>query len=107
MAYVMTRVGEKTWNSLQTTLRQAAREGLINPDVIENINLRPTHIIDIYKMRRGKYKNVRIWINLHLGTGYRKDLFITTADNRPITTTVDIYSSSLEVLIEDWTSKIG
>lgn len=41
----------------------------------------PTHVVDIYKMRRGRYKNVRIWYYIDLGTGERYDLFMTSADN--------------------------
>lgn len=37
----------------------------------------PTHVTDIYKMRSGTYKGKRIWSKINLGTGERKDLFIT------------------------------
>lgn len=106
MAYVMTRVSEKVWNSMLPTWRQAAREGTLNPEFIENNQLRPTHIIDIYKMRRGRYKNVRIWLNLHLGTGYRKDLFMTSADNTPINTNLVLYSSYKNILIQEWEQEL-
>ena len=99
VGYVMTRVSEKFWNSLVPGLRQAAREGRIDPMILESN--RPTHVLDIYKMRRGRYKNVRIWIKLHLGTGYREDLFMTTADNQPIQGTLDLFTSSIEKEI-DW-----
>ncbi len=97
VGYVMTRISEKGWNSLLPGLRIAVREGIISPDVIEN---RPTHILDIYKMRRGRYKMVRIWIRLHLGTGEREDLFITTAENQPITEPIDLFSSNGERVIQ-------
>lgn len=84
IGYVMTRVSDKFWNSVLPQFRSAAREGIISIDVVENPTFRPTHVIDIYKMRRGRYKNVRIWTHLHLGTGMRRDLFITTAENEPI-----------------------
>lgn len=96
--FVMTKIGGRTWNSLVGTLKQAAREGTINPHYLEEEN-RPTHIIDIYKNRRGSYKNVRIWIKLDLGTGYRKDLFMTTADNEPLSESIDLFSSAHEELI--------
>lgn len=102
MGFVLTRVSEKVWNSLIPQLRIAAREGLVDPLFLEDPKLRPTHIIDIYKMRRGRYKNVRIWTNLHLGTGRRKDLFMTTADNHPIGEVIDIYSSAFEQPIDKW-----
>ena len=97
MGYVMTRVSEKGWNSVLATLNKAVREGTIDTSAIEN---RPTHVLDIYKMRRGRYKMIRIWCNIHLGTGERKDLFITTADNQPIKEPLDLFSSASERVIE-------
>ena len=89
MGYVMTRVTEKLWNSIVTKLHTAVNDGTLPSSVLSD-DMRPTHVLDIYKMRRGRYKNVRIWTHLHLGTGYRKDLFITGADNTPIRSTFTI-----------------
>ena len=98
MGYVMTRITEKGWLSLKPGLQAAVREGTIPPDCLED-NKRPTHVLDIYKMRRGRYKMIRIWTNLHLGTGYRKDLFITNALNQPIPEPIDLFSSASERVI--------
>ena len=106
IGYVMTRINDKIWNSFVPQLRVAAREGLINSRILEDPNERPTHIIDIYKMRRGRYKNVRIWINLNLGTGQRKDLFITSADNQPFAFT-DIFETTHEIPIQDWRKEVN
>ena len=97
VGYVMTRITQKGWNSLLPQLRVAAREGMVSPEVIDNP---PTHILDIYKMRRGRYKMVRIWTRLHLGTGEREDLFITTAENQPIKEPIDLFESASERLIK-------
>lgn len=40
----------------------------------------PTHVKDIYKLRRGRYKNVRIWSILDLGTSRVVDLFVTDSN---------------------------
>ena len=104
--YVMTRVSEKVWNSLLPGWKQAIQDGRLDAAIINNPELRPTHIIDIYKMRRGRYKNVRIWINLHLGTGYRQDLFMTNADNTPINTNLELYSSYKEYNIDNWVNDL-
>ena len=96
MGYVMTRVSEKGWNSIVPTLKTAAREGTIDASLLDN---RPTHVLDIYKMRRGRYKMIRIWCRIHLGTGERKDLFITNADNQPIQEPLNLFSSDEERLI--------
>ena len=93
VGYVMTRINQKGWNSLLPQLRVAVREGTISSEVIDNP---PTHILDIYKMRRGRYKMVRIWTRLHLGTGEREDLFITTAENQPIQEPIDLFESAVE-----------
>ena len=97
VGYVMTRVSPKGWNSLVPGLRVAVREGTIDPSIIDNP---PTHILDIYKMRRGRYKMIRIWSRIHLGTGQREDLFITNADNQPISEPLDLFASACERVIE-------
>ena len=96
MGYVMTRVSEKGWNTIVATLKAAAREGKVPIEIIDNP---PTHVLDVYKMRRGRYKMIRIWTRIHLGTGERKDLFITTADNQPITEPLDLFASASERII--------
>ena len=102
----MTRVSDKVWQSILPQLRQGVREGTIDPRMIEDKNYKPTHILDIYKMRRGRYKNVRIWINLHLGTGRRVDLFMTTADNKPIDKIPDLFNSASEKPINFWRDEL-
>ena len=97
MGYVMTRVSEKGWQMIVPTLKQAAREGVISPEILDDP---PTHVLDIYKMRRGRYKMVRIWSKIHLGTGERKDLFITNAVNQPINEPLDLFSSAKERIID-------
>ena len=98
MGCVMTRISDKGWLQLKAGLKASVRDGTIPPESIED-STRPTHVIDIYKMRRGRYKMIRIWINLHLGTGYRKDLFITNALNQPIPEPIDLFSSASERII--------
>ena len=98
MGYVMSRISDKGWNKLKADLTPAARDGTIAKELLDDAN-RPTHILDIYKMRRGRYKMIRIWVNLHLGTGYRKDLFITNALNQPYGEPIDIFSGESERVI--------
>ena len=98
MGYVMTRISDKGWLQLLPGLKAAVRDEVIPPEALEE-DKRPTHILDIYKMRRGRYKMIRIWIRLHLGTGEREDLFITNAVNQPETKPIDIFSSFSERLI--------
>jgi len=101
VGYVMSKITQKNLNSYITEWRKAAREGLFDAKYIDDEKLRPTHVLDIYKNRRGRYKNVRIWTRLHLGTGERHDLFITTADNEPINEPMDLFDSA-RIEIIDW-----
>lgn len=101
-SYVISKVGEKFWNTVVVELRKAARAGILDAKFLDNEKYRPTHVLDLYKMRRGRYKNVRIWTHLDLGTGERYDLFMTNADNTPISEPLDLFSSARELPIEDW-----
>lgn len=78
----MSKVNEKLANIIHQKMAT-------NSLALENLALKrhrePTHVIDVYKMRQGKFKNVRIWIWLDLGTGEREDLFMSDADNNIIT----------------------
>lgn len=94
---VMTRISEVGWNTVLPTFKAAIRAGTINQDIL---NTKPTHVIDIYKMRRGRYKMIRIWTFIHLGTGARKDLFVTTADNQPLPEPINLFSTMEEHPIE-------
>ena len=60
----------------------------------------PTHYTDIYKCRRGRYKGIRIWSYIDLGTGEREDLFATTPESKPIIIPTQ-FESAVEVPI-DW-----
>ena len=82
---------------MQQTLKMAVRDRRIPQEVLDNP---PTHVLDVYKMRRGRYKMIRIWTRLHLGTGERKDLFITSADNQIFDEPIDLFSSYSEREIE-------
>ena len=70
----------------------------------------PTHVRDIYKLRRGRYKNVRIWCIIDLGTCRIEDLFMTNSNYEPIQATFyqtvfeDLDSAFVEeaqVIVED------
>ena len=47
-------------------------------------SLTPNQVMDVYKVRRGRYTNVKIWSNVDLGTCRKEDLFITTASYGPV-----------------------
>ena len=101
MGCIISRVDDKEYESLQGRLANAARTGVITDN-----GEKPTHVIDIYKMRRGQYKNVRIWCKINLGNGRRKDLYMTRMDNEPMgqDEVIDLFSSAKEE-IYDWRSE--
>ena len=45
----------------------------------------PTQVQDVYKVRRGKWTNLKIWSQVDLGTCRRRDLFVTDANFKEIT----------------------
>ena len=49
-------------------------------DVCKEIGVYPNQVTDVYKMRRGRFVDVRIWSLADLGTLRSKDLFITDAN---------------------------
>ena len=53
-------------------------------DLIARVGRVPNQVLDVYKVRRGKYTNVRIWSDVDLGTCRKKDLFITNEKLHPI-----------------------
>lgn len=102
MGCVMSKVTPVMWGNIISKLRQGVLEGSIPADYIEREEYRPTHVIDIYKMRRGRYRGVRIWSYIHLGTGQRIDLFMTNANNMGISIQDYMYSTVEEKIISDW-----
>lgn len=62
------------------------KEDLIMLDsVIKTIQcVPPTIVTDVYKLRRGRYKGVRIWSAMDLGTARMTDLFVTNHNYEPI-----------------------
>ena len=49
-------------------------------DICREIGAYPNQVTDVYKMRRGRFVDVRIWSLTDLGTLRTKDLFITDAN---------------------------
>lgn len=107
MGCVMSRVGEQIWQDMLPKFRQKAREGYIDANILDREDYKPTHIIDIYKMRRGRYRGVRIWSHIHLGTGRRKDLFMTTINGDIIDWRASGYKTVEEERIGNWRDLIG
>lgn len=73
---IVVKVGEKEYNSLVVSLKEAGK--------IPRTDKMPTHRYDLYKNRRGQYKNVSVWSYINLGTGEWEDLYVTTSSGKII-----------------------
>ncbi len=56
---------------------------LVN-DFVKQFEYTPNLITDIYKNRRGRWTMCRIWSYINLGTLRKRDLFITSSNNKPL-----------------------
>ena len=61
--------------------------------LIKEKNVHPNQVSDIYKVRRGRFNNIRIWSEVDLGTCRIKDLFVTDENFKPI---LDFYPIDVE-----------
>ena len=66
------------------TARPTADELVTLNKAIQELGLTPNQVTDVYKLRRGRYNNVRIWSIFDAGTCRKKDLFITDENFQPI-----------------------
>ena len=102
LAFILTKITPKMWDSIVGDFRKYSREGYIRPELLEEDDYKPTHVLDVYKNRRGRLKDVRIWTHLDLGTGYRKDCFITTTGNYPIEIPDDTLFTTRTEILGNW-----
>ena len=64
--------------------RPSPEEVKLVAGIMEYTGQLPNIVIDIFKNRRGRWTQVRLWGRNDLGICQRKDYFMTTADNKPI-----------------------
>jgi hypothetical protein len=70
------------------TAKVSPQELLTLDKLIREKGIRPNQVSDIYKMRRGRFNDIRIWTEMDLGTCRIKDLFVTDVDLKPV---ADLY----------------
>lgn len=87
LACVISRVTEEDLDMLKT--------------VTETLGVEPNQVLDIYKNRRGRYTNVKIWSYVDLGTCRKTDLVITDERYRPIETFRKVEYNFTEENIDD------
>ena len=78
--------GRSTINKADNGLicsRPTADELEVLKNIINKCGL-PNMVSDVYKVRSGRYMQVRIWSTVDLGVMRRKDLFITDAQLNPV-----------------------
>lgn len=57
--------------------RVTSEQSELLSNVISETGRIPNQVIDVYKVRQGRFTQVKIWIDSDLGTCRRKDLFVT------------------------------
>ena len=58
----------------------------------------PNYVTDIYKGRRSRFRNVKVWSHIDLGTCHRQDILVTDSFYNPIQ---DFTVTKYEKLIAD------
>ena len=80
-------------------------------EVTDQIGIVPNQVMDIYKVRRGRYTNVRIWSYVDLGTCRKIDLFITDDKMAVLegfeTISFDFVEQKDEQLIHDFLERLN
>lgn len=102
----VSRVIDEEYNSMSAILRQAGLDGTISN---QSLKRKPNLIFDIYKNRRGKFRGIRIWSYVDLGTGEREDLYMTNQDNTPIENVRDLPDNFIAdngIRIENWKDEL-
>lgn len=102
----ISRVIDEEYNSMSAVLRQAGLDGTISN---QSLKRKPNLIFDIYKNRRGKFRGIRIWSYVDLGTGEREDLYMTNQDNTPIENVRDLPDNFIAdngIRIENWKDEL-
>lgn len=77
-----------------------------------SFGLKPNLITDVFKNRRGRWTQIRIWSFVDLGICRKKDLFITTPSNKPIedfqlTVFKEKLTPETEQLIKEFNNNLG
>ena len=65
----------------------------------------PTHSIDVFKNRRGKFNRVRLWVQLDLSNGYVSELFLTDEYGSPLEVNI-IEGKDISAVVEDIAEKL-
>lgn len=69
---------------ISSTIKKEQERGLAQSLATKLGTREPNQILDIYKNRRGKWKNIRLWRYTDLGTCRSVDCFVTDTGNNPI-----------------------
>lgn len=75
---------------------RASDDSIIASYCARGFELTPTHVIYIYKMRRGKYSKTRLYVHYDLGTCRMYDCFTTNKDGKIL----DIDDTEVNVVYE-------
>lgn len=69
----------------------------LDPILSRGFIQRPNFCYHIYKVRRGKFNNIKLWVYIDLGTCRTTDLFVTK-NNYDL---VDVQATEIRKLLDD------
>lgn len=73
-----------------------ADKSVIAAHIAKGFELEPTHVIHIYKVRRGRFNNIRIYIHFDRATCRTTDCFITNNEG----VIVDVNDTNVELILD-------
>ena len=73
-----------------------ADKPIIAAHIAKGFELEPTHVIHVYKVRRGRFNNIRIYIHFDRATCRTTDCFVTNNDGE----IVDVNDTNVELILD-------
>lgn len=81
--------------SIMLPVRESDRQ-VIDSYVAKGFQVEPTHVIHVYKVRRGQYNNIKVYINFDRSTCRATECFVTDNNGNLLT----IEDTSVEVVLD-------
>ena len=76
-------------------VREADKQ-IIAAHIAKGFELEPTHVLHIYKVRRGRFNNIRLYIHFDRATCRSTDCFVTNNDGEMI----DVDDTNVEIVLD-------
>ena len=73
-----------------------ADKSVIAAHIAKGFELEPTHVIHIYKVRRGRFNNIRLYVHFDRATCRTTDCFVTNNEG----VIVDVNDTNVELILD-------